>query len=130
MYSSRPGLIFGFHGCDAAILNRVVYQNQQLKNSKNIFDWLGHGTYFWENSPSRALEYAESLRKNPKRSNKPITKPAVLGAVIDLGFCLDLLDYHNLSDLKAGYEILKETYNNSGFKLPQNKSQQENHRIF
>jgi len=47
-----------------------------------------------------------------------------LGAVLDLGYCLDLLDYKNLSHLKTGYEILVATHNLSG--LPKNKIPRDN----
>lgn len=30
----------------------------------------------------------------------------MVGAVIDLGYCLDLLDYENLAQLKVAYDIL------------------------
>jgi hypothetical protein len=119
MYSSRSGLILGFHGCDESILEEVVYKTQQLKDSKNSYDWLGHGSYFWENSDSRAMEFAQTL--SSKTSGK-IKKPAVLGAVLDLGFCLDLLDYRNLTHLKDSYELLQGAYELSGFKLPENKA--------
>jgi hypothetical protein len=91
-----------------------------LKSSSNSYDWLGHGIYFWENSPSRALEFAEHLQKYPRQSKGKIVKPAVIGAVIQLGYCLDLLDYQNLQLLKEGYESLVE-YTDIA-KFPQNKS--------
>lgn len=122
MYSSRSGLILGFHGCDESILEEVVYKTQHLKYTKHSYDWLGHGSYFWEHSPSRALEYAEALSKKSRNSSMPIRKPAVLGAVIDLGFCLDLLNYANLTALKEGYDFLSKAYAKSGFKLPENRA--------
>jgi len=99
---------------------KVLTGKEPLKHSANSYDWLGHGVYFWENSPSRAMEFAEYLKKYPTRSKKPITKPSVIGVVINLGFCLDLLDYSNLQLLKKGYKILKDTSSFSEF--PQNKS--------
>ncbi len=36
-----------------------------------------------------------------------------MGAVIDLGFCLDLLESSNFELLKNGYDILKSAYDNS-----------------
>ena len=93
MYTTRTGLVLGFHGCDEAIAQRVISNDAYLRESQNIHDWLGHGVYFWENSPERALEFATFLRDNPSRSLNPIKRPAVIGAVIDLGFCFDLLDY-------------------------------------
>ena len=89
MYSTRSGLILGFHGCDESVAHTVLNGHSFLKTSSNNYDWLGNGIYFWENSPSRAYEYADYLRKHPKRSLGIITKPAVVGAVIDLGICLD-----------------------------------------
>lgn len=120
MYSTKPGLILGFHGCDESVVQEVLTGKTSLKESTNSYDWLGHGVYFWENSPARAMEFAEHSRKYPKQSKGTIAKPAVIGAVIDLGFCLDLLDYGNLQLLKIGYKILQDTNDKS--KLPQNKS--------
>jgi hypothetical protein len=118
MYSARPGLVFGFHGTDQAIVNKIVAGKHGLKPSKNIWDWLGYGIYFWEHSKERALEFAHNAREtNPKSK---IQKPAVLGAVIDLGKCLDLLDYNNFSYLRHGYETLAETRAKAG--LPNNRT--------
>ncbi|MEY2830435.1 MAG: hypothetical protein RIQ33_2293 [Bacteroidota bacterium] len=120
MYSTIPGLILGFHGCDQSVADKVLNGKTFLENSENNYDWLGHGIYFWENSPSRALEFAQHLKNNPQQSNRPIKKPAVIGAIINVGFCLDLLDYKNLQLLKEGYEVLKS----SGFaaEIRQNKA--------
>jgi len=119
MYSTRSGLILGFHGCDESVAHAVLNGHSFLKTSSNNYDWLGHGIYFWENSPSRAYEYADFLRKHPKRSLGIITKPAVIGAVIDLGTCLDLLDYQNLQLLKIAYQFVSAQKKNS---IPQNKA--------
>jgi len=120
MYSTRPGLVLGFHGCDESVAQKVIRGEEFLKRSVNNYDWLGHGFYFWENSPSRAMEFAIHLQKFPNRSRGEIRKPAVIGAVINLGFCLDLLDYDNLQLLKIGYQTFKSTSSNSNF--PENKS--------
>jgi hypothetical protein len=120
MYSTRSGLTLGFHGCDESIVQQVLNGKTFLKGSSNSYDWLGHGIYFWENSPSRALEFAEHLQKYPNHSKGTIKKPAVIGAVIDLGACFDLLDYQNLQLLKASYLVLSDTTEDYSF--PQNKS--------
>lgn len=121
MYSGRAGIIFGFHGCDRSVADKIIHQKTSLKESKNSYDWLGHGMYFWENSPSRALEYAENLKKNPNRANSPIKEPCVVGAVIDLGYCLDLLDYENLQLLKGSYQILEEFFRTESKNMPANR---------
>ena len=86
MYTSRTGLVLGFHGTDETIVQEVLNGKSDLKSKNNSYDWLGHGIYFWDNSPGRALEWATQLSK---RKGSSIKKPAVIGAIIDLGYCLD-----------------------------------------
>jgi hypothetical protein len=120
MYSTRSGVVLGFHGCDKVVADAVLSGSTILKSSTNSYDWLGYGIYFWENSPSRALEFVEHLHKHPNKSKTPIRTPAVIGAVIDLSFCLDLLDYQNLQMLKDTYQTLLQSDPNS--ELPRNRS--------
>ena len=122
MYTSRTGLVLGFHGTDQSIVTSVLNGERDLKASENSYDWLGNGIYFWDNSPSRALEWAETLSKRPKSK---IKKPAVIGAIIDLGYCLDLLDYQNISLLIEGYSILQTTFNTSKSNFPLNRGNSE-----
>ena len=122
MYTTRSGLILGFHGCDESVALDVVNQRTNLKESQNNYDWLGHGVYFWENSPDRALEFAHFLKDNPSKAKNPIKKPAVVGAVIDLGFCFDLLDYGMLQILGTGYNVFKSIWEKTGRELPINKT--------
>jgi hypothetical protein len=91
-------------------MEAVVSGATGLQESRNTYDWLGHGVYFWENSPARAISFAEELRSNARnRFINKIEKPAVIGAVLDLGFCLDLLDFENLSFLKKAYTFLLDS---------------------
>ncbi len=122
MYSRQRGLVLGFHGCDKKVRDTIVSGEQEIRASHNVYDWLGHGVYFWENSLSRAEEYADILKANPRRAENPIINPAVIGSVLDLGFCLDLTDFKNLSLVKLAYKILIDSYQNSGFIIPQNTS--------
>jgi len=117
MYTTKTGLILGFHGCDESIVDNILLGKEDLKQSDNTYDWLGHGIYFWENSPSRALEFARFLRDHPQKAKNPIKTPAVIGAVIDLGYCLDFTDYANLQLLKDGYDLLMTAISKSGIKL-------------
>ncbi len=110
MYSNQSGLIFGFHGCDASLVEDVLLGKTELKQSNNKYDWLGNGIYFWENSPARAHEWAEHLKNNPGQSKNEIKNPAVLGAVIDIGNCLDFTEYSKIQLLKEGYKTLKELF--------------------
>jgi len=82
--SQYPRIILGYHGCDRSVADKVFQEGSQLEVSRNSYDWLGEGIYFWEYGPQRALEWAEK--------NSKINHPAVVGAVIHLGDCFDLLD--------------------------------------
>ena len=110
-YAKLPNLVLGFHGCSQETFENVLYKHEQLEQSHNRYDWLGHGIYFWENSYQRAFEWA-SRYKNP----------AVIGAVIDLGYCLNLTDYYSTQISKEGYNDLKEYFNEAGLQLPRNKN--------
>lgn len=118
LYSKRPNLVIGFHGCDESVLKKVINGQDNLQKSENIFDWLGHGIYFWQNSKSRAMEYALEAQSRP---NSKIKKPVVVGAIIDLGHCMDLIDSEFLLELKEGYRALKRSRSAAGTSLPENK---------
>ncbi|MGK0291129.1 MAG: hypothetical protein ACI86H_002596, partial [bacterium] len=55
-----------------------------------------------------------------KESSK-VTHPAVVGAFIKLGNCIDLLDSMDLKKIISTYQILKEEYKEIGEPLPENK---------
>jgi hypothetical protein len=117
MYTHYPNLTLGFHGCRKAVYDDVTKKACSLSPSTNLYDWLGSGIYFWENSYARALDWAE---------NSYGEDVAVIGAVIDLGNCLNLTDYENTEIISAGYLELKEFSKRYGFPMPQNKNVQVN----
>ena len=122
MYPARPGLLIGFHGCDKATRNKIVNNRTMLNSSKNDYDWLGNGMYFWENNPLRALDFAQDLHSNPRNSKPPIESPAVLGAVIDLGLCLDLLESKFIELIRQSFENLTAAYLQLDLTLPKNSA--------
>ena len=65
------------------------------------------------------MDYAISLSTNPPPGKKPIKNPSVIGSVIDLGYCMDLLDAKYLQVVKVGYELLEKSTEVS--KLPINR---------
>jgi len=103
LYHSYPSLVVGFHGCDRAIGEKLISGEYGFKSSVNPYDWLGEGMYFWENSWRRAEEWAQS-----GRMRGTVDDPFVVGAVIDLGHCFNLLDHYHLELLQQGYESLRE----------------------
>ena len=66
----------------------------------------------------RALEYA---KESMGRSKNEIKNPFALGAVIDLGTCLDLLSQKYLMVVSLAYNEVKKDYESKGLPLPTNK---------
>lgn len=122
MYDVLPSFSLGFHGCDKAVADAVFDGRRTLRASENDYDWLGHGIYFWENSPERALEYANTLLQHPRRTTGQIKVPAVVGAVIDLGKCLNLLDAESILLVKNSHEELSATMTKAGKSMPVNRA--------
>lgn len=116
MYRSYPTLLVGFHGCTLETANILTSKKHPFKQSQNDFDWLGSGMYFWENNPERALEYASEHIKRKKLS----VEPAVVGAILNLGHCLNLLEKYHLDNLKASYELLAQTMELAEQEMPEN----------
>lgn len=118
LYSKRSNLVIGFHGCDQSIVEKVL-NGEELSMSNNDYDWLGHGIYFWENNESRALQYAKEMASRKK--TKKIT-PAVIGAIIDLGYCMDLTDSFFLGELQEAYMTMKKSFELAEIEMPQNEN--------
>ena len=111
-------LVIGYHGCDLHVAREVISLQESLEPSQNEWDWLGHGIYFWENSPARANSWAlaESGRDGSKIKN-----PAVLGAVIDLGDCLNLTEAEALADVKIAHEEYVNSCRSAGAETARNR---------
>jgi hypothetical protein len=109
--------VLGYHGCDAAIAKKVINGKTPLLRSNSDYDWLGEGIYFWESDPLRAYEWAQW-----KVSTGKYEKAAVVGAVVDLGNCLDLTARENMLFLSEAYDSLKEFLAKSNQPLPVNQS--------
>lgn len=110
-YQRPSGLVLGFHGCDREVGEKVLRgEVEHLAISKNEYDWLGDGIYFWENDPQRALEFATDAMNNPKTTKGKIKDPFVVGAIIDLGLCLNLLERQALDELKESYAFFEATF--------------------
>ena len=121
----QPFQITGFHSCDRDIGLKVLNGVIDLKPSTNSWDWLGQGIYFWEQNPKRALEYAKESSQKIQFNKIPIKTPFVLGAIIELGNCLNLIEPESLSILKEAYKGLKSYCKEAGKKMPENE---ENNR--
>ena len=112
-------VVLGYHGCRARVAADLLSGSLSIEDwapSENAHDWLGHGVYFWEHSPERALEWARRKVVRDGRADQP----AVVGAVIQLGACLDLTNVAYTALLRRAYEHMRESYGKAGRPLPAN----------
>ena len=116
MHRLASSFILGYHGCDNRVGERLL-AGAVFRPSNNDYDWLGPGIYFWEANPLRGLEFAEEVSKR-KASN--ISKPFVIGAVIELGLCLDLTTSSGLDWVRIAYKSLVEVTRAAALDLPLN----------
>lgn len=107
-----PEIVIGYHGCDISIAEKIFSGDEGLKASDNEYDWLGNGIYFWEGSHDKALKWAEESRN--------IKEPAVVGAFLRLGNCLDLLDIEHIRELESVYRLVRDEADSLGITLPTN----------
>lgn len=103
LYKTLPSFVLGFHGCDESVGESILAgETAHLTHSDNAYDWLGTGIYFWEASPQRAFDFASHVANGGKVSKGKIKKPFVLGAIIDLQHCFNLIDSDALQELREG----------------------------
>ena len=113
--ASLPSFILGFHGCDRAVADGVVGGRRRLRPSHNDYDWLGSGVYFWEGDSTRAQEWAIDLKRRGL-----VDRPDVVGAIIDPGVCLNLIDRAYLKVTRRAFDELVSLLGKSGRPLPRN----------
>jgi hypothetical protein len=108
--------VLGYHGCDPAFAEKLLKAEIPIddwKPSTNDYDWLGHGIYFWEYAPERALTW----------TNRPsAVKGGVIGAIIQLENCLDLTDIQDTQLLGGSFENVRSEFEREGIDLPVNQS--------
>jgi hypothetical protein len=104
--------VIAYHGCDTDTARRIAVGETSFQPSQNPYDWLGSGVYFWEYGIDRAWRWAEA--KHPE-------SPAVVGALVQLGQCFDLLDTRftkDLADFARGFVPLLKS---GGTRIPTNR---------
>ena len=92
-----------------------MVEGASLLHSDCDYDWLGPGAYFWEADPQRAWEWARD-----RAARGEIGEPAVVGAVIDLRNCLDLIARENVALLRTAYDAFVEIQKKSDLPIPKN----------
>ena len=107
--------VIAYHGCAIEAAHSLL-EGQPFKRSVNDYDWLGHGIYFWEYGVDRAWRFAWAQQRSGK-----IRSPAVVGALIQLGNCFDLLDTHYTHDLHQFYPRWADLEESSRSEFPRNR---------
>src|SRR5688572_25735952 len=108
-------IVLGYHGCDPAFAEALLLGRAAIANwqpSLNPYDWLGHGIYFWEFAPHRAKAWSN--------------KGGVIGAVIQLGKCLDLTEVRYTVMLRNQYRLLRRILRDEGREMPTNQGKRRN----
>jgi hypothetical protein len=121
LHRLSSSFVLGYHGCDRAIAESLL-AGTPFNSSQNAWDWLGHGVYFWEANPVRGLEFARLQQKWRARSGRfpQIREPYVVGAVIELGLCLDLFSSAGTEAVARAYEDFVKYCAKAGVPVPEN----------
>jgi len=99
--NAEDWVVLGHHGTTADQADAIVATGFKIK--KNRYDWLGHGVYFFERAPRRALAWAED--------NLSEAEACVVAANIALSdHCLDLGELDGTATLEGFFEEYQETY--------------------
>jgi hypothetical protein len=106
--------VIAYHGCDEAVARRLL-EGEPFKKSRNNYDWLGEGVYFWEHGYDRALQFAKEQQRRGK-----VKAPAVVGALLQLGRCFDLLDTIYTAKIGNAFELYRSLEGEHRRELPVN----------
>ncbi len=115
MHRLAASFILGYHGCSENIAEKIL-NGEPFARSENDYDWLGPGVYFWQSNPARAVEFA----KEKAARERAAWRPTVVGAIIDLGLCLDLTTEMGVSEVRAARDALDKVLTISEGELPSN----------
>jgi hypothetical protein len=111
-------LVLGYHGCEFGLSRRLALGKAELAASNKQDHWLGTGVYFWASDAQRAMEWARQPRLK-------IRQPSVIGAVIDLGYCLNLTQREAVESVAEAHRNLKQFFTLKGQDLPKNLSNKQ-----
>ena len=120
-YEVYSSFVLGFHGCDRSVGEAVLNgEIPHLEFSRNDYDWLGEGVYFWESSPARALDFARERAQGGRNSRGTIYEPFIVGVVINLGHCFITTEMGALTRLANAYQSLVKYTQAQNIPLPTN----------
>jgi hypothetical protein len=116
MHRLSASFILGYHGCRKSVGEKLL-AGAAFEPSDNAYDWLGPGIYFWEANPRRGLDF---MREKARREDFDAAEAFVVGAIIDLGSCLDLTTSASIELVKSAYDEFVEATTRAGNPMPKN----------
>lgn len=116
MHRLTASFVLGYHGCRQSVGEKLL-AGADFEPSDNAYDWLGPGIYFWEANPRRGLEF---MREKAKRDGFDPAEAFVVGAIIDLGSCLDLTTSASIELVKSAHEEFVVATTRAGNPMPEN----------
>lgn len=119
MHRLSTSFVLGYHGCDRRTAEQLL-SGSPFNISKNDYDWLGHGAYFWEANPLRALAFAGEVKARQGQSSG-IRDPYAVGAVIDLATCLDLMSSTSIQAVAAAHDDFAAHCHSVNVPMPVNR---------
>ena len=105
--------VIGYHGTTEQAAERLV-AGEPFTDSDADDEWFGKGVYFWEHAFQQAWWWAD------RRSERSDSKPAVVGAILRLGRCFDLLDPPNTQVLLQVHDKLVADLTTAQLPVPKN----------
>lgn len=121
-------LLVAYHGCDITTRDDLVSGKlAHLDHSKNPYDWLGPGAYFFEGDVERAFMFARASHNNPAKmyTAKPIGTPAVVGAILRVQHWLDMTTQDGIKEFTFAYPSLLAGLAATGSPVPKNAAASE-----
>lgn len=110
-YNSFPrGVVLGYHGTNEQAAPVILRDG--FAPSRNEYDWLGDGAYFFQDAPMRASLWAKELHGEAA---------VVLECWISLEDCMDLLDVTWNPELGEAYDRFLSNLKENRLPLPQQK---------
>ena len=103
--------VYGYHGTIARAVVSILQEGFRV--SRNEYDWLGDGVYFFQDAPERAWEWATTHHG---------VDAAVIGVLIRLEDCMDLLDIAWAPVLTEAYDAFLNQLKRTGVSLPRQTS--------
>lgn len=97
----------GYHGTKRELAETILQVG--FEKSRNEYDWLGDGVYFFQDAPARAMDWARDRFHD---------SAAVVGALIRLEDCMDLLDIGWSQLLHDAYDSFLDAHKKANLPLP------------